>query len=229
MEVGMKNKYLIYMAAFLIFGIADLFYLNSKVIPSLWSEKKLTAESTSTKENVAETDNLAAREANPPVIAPEKDNDSANIKSEAKESYSSESLQQIDKSYEKDKRKNENKSAQPELAMKMVVRFKMGEHKLGLNYRKMLLLKLKQVAPDKNVFVKIDGHTDRRTTANFDNQRLSQQRADYVADLLIEQGILEDHITAIGHGDSQPLDSKDTPEAYAKNRRAEIKFFEDKP
>jgi outer membrane protein OmpA-like peptidoglycan-associated protein len=226
----MKNKYLIYMAAFLIFGIADLFYLNSKVIPSLWSEKKLPAELTSTKENVEDTDSLAARETSPPVITPEKDNNSTNnIKAEAKESFSSKPFQQSDKSYEKDKSKNENKSAQPELLMNMVVRFKIGEHKLGSNYRKKLLLKLKKVEIDKDVFVTIDGHTDRRTTANFDNQRLSQQRADYIAALLEQQGILENHITAIGHGDSQPLDSNDTPEAYQKNRRAEIKFFKDKP
>ena len=225
----MKNKYLIYMAAFLIFGIADLLYLNSKVIPSLWPQKQLTAELTSTKENVEATDNLAAGEANPPTITPEKDNYPPNIKTEAKESHSSDSFKQSDKSYQKDKRKNEQKSAQPELLMNMVVRFKIGEHKLGPNYRKMLLLKLKKAALDKNVFVTIDGHTDRRTTANFDNQRLSQQRADYIAALLKQQGISENHITAIGHGDSQPLDSNDTPEAYQKNRRAEIKFFKDKP
>ena len=226
----MKNRYLIYMTAFLILGIADLFYLNSKVIPSLWPEKKLMAELTSTKENVKETDNLAARQANPPVITPEKGNHSTNnIKAEAKESYSSKPFKQSDKSYEKDKSKNEKKNAQPELLMNIVVRFKIGEHKLDQNYRKMLLLKLKKVALDKNVFVTIDGHTDRRTTANFDNQRLSQQRADYIGAFLKQQGILENHITAIGHGDSQPLDSNDTPEAYQKNRRAEIKFFKDKP
>lgn len=225
----MKNKYLIYMAAFLIFGVADLFYINSKVIPSLWPEKKSTAESTSTKENVKERDSLAAREANPPVITQKKDNHSTKIKAEAKESFSSESFQQIDKSNEEDKSKIEKKSAHSESVMDIVVQFEIGEHKLRPNYRKRLLLKLKKVAPDKNVFVTIDGHTDRRTTANFDNQRLSQQRADYVAALLKQQGILENHITAIGHGDSQPLDSNDTPEAYAKNRRAEIKFFKDKP
>jgi chemotaxis protein MotB len=32
------------------------------------------------------------------------------------------------------------------------------------------------------------------------------------------------HLAATGFGDNQPLDTADTPEAYAKNRRIELRL-----
>ena len=49
-------------------------------------------------------------------------------------------------------------------------------------------------------------------------------RAITVVKLLIADGVPADHLAATGFGDNQPLDSADTPEAYAKNRRIELRL-----
>lgn len=36
----MKNAYLVCMLAFLGLGLADLFYLNSRILPAIWTEDK---------------------------------------------------------------------------------------------------------------------------------------------------------------------------------------------
>ena len=41
---------------------------------------------------------------------------------------------------------------------------------------------------------------------------------------LITQGFLAEHLAATGFGENQPVDPADTPEAYAKNRRIEIRL-----
>ena len=65
----------------------------------------------------------------------------------------------------------------------------------------------------------------RSTTARFaSNWELSAARAISVVKFLITQGIPADHLAATGFGEYQPVDPGDTPEAYAKNRRIEIRL-----
>jgi chemotaxis protein MotB len=42
--------------------------------------------------------------------------------------------------------------------------------------------------------------------------------------LLIASGVPADRLAATGFGDNQPLDPSDTPDAYAKNRRIELRL-----
>ncbi|MGA9341393.1 MAG: peptidoglycan -binding protein [Rhodanobacteraceae bacterium] len=75
--------------------------------------------------------------------------------------------------------------------------------------------------------LRIDGHTDRRPihTAQFpSNWELSTARAVAIVKYLVVQGIPADRLSANGFGQFQPLDKADTPEAYAKNRRIEIRL-----
>ena len=76
---------------------------------------------------------------------------------------------------------------------------------------------------DKNPEVKvtITGHTDNVGNA-ASNMRLSQNRANNIKKMLVEKGIPANRITTIGKGESQPIESNDTPEGRAKNRRIEI-------
>jgi type VI secretion system protein ImpK len=74
--------------------------------------------------------------------------------------------------------------------------------------------------------IRIVGHTDStplRSTIKFkDNQDLSEQRARAVAVLLVS-GISDPRrLTTQGLADTAPLDTANTPEAKAKNRRVEI-------
>ncbi|MGR3792935.1 OmpA family protein [Vannielia sp. SX4] len=69
--------------------------------------------------------------------------------------------------------------------------------------------------------VEVAGHTDSVGKAS-DNQRLSERRAQSVADYLIENGIAPERLTAKGYGEEKPVASNDTAEGKGKNRRIEF-------
>ncbi|WP_101067219.1 OmpA family protein [Roseovarius salinarum] len=73
--------------------------------------------------------------------------------------------------------------------------------------------------PDSTV--QVIGHTDNTGEAAY-NQRLSERRANAVADLLMEGGVAFGRIDAFGRGEDQPVASNLTPEGRARNRRVEI-------
>jgi len=73
--------------------------------------------------------------------------------------------------------------------------------------------------------VEVRGHTDGRGDAKT-NQQLSQKRAESVVKALVELGIDEDRLTAIGLGDKEPIASNDTEAGRAKNRRVEFHVVE---
>ncbi len=71
----------------------------------------------------------------------------------------------------------------------------------------------------KDVDVVIEGHTDSTGPAAY-NQKLSQRRANAVADVLVnEHGIDRARLQAKGFGESDPIASNDTAEGRAENRR----------
>ena len=67
----------------------------------------------------------------------------------------------------------------------------------------------------------IDGYTDNSGNAAH-NLALSQQRADAVKAQLVSMGINASRLTTKGFGDTNPVDSNDTPEGKANNRRVEF-------
>jgi outer membrane protein OmpA-like peptidoglycan-associated protein len=69
--------------------------------------------------------------------------------------------------------------------------------------------------------ISVEGHTD-AIGSHEANQRLSEQRAGSVRDYLVDQGVPDGRITAIGFGKTQPKASNDTPEGRQINRRVEI-------
>jgi chemotaxis protein MotB len=86
----------------------------------------------------------------------------------------------------------------------------------------------KEIPPDVNWILRVDGHADRQPLDGFgrftSNWELSAGRAITVVKLLIADGISPSRLAATGFADYQPLDPADTPEAYAKNRRIEIRL-----
>jgi outer membrane protein OmpA-like peptidoglycan-associated protein len=72
-------------------------------------------------------------------------------------------------------------------------------------------------------FVDVIGHTDNVGSAEF-NQRLSEQRAQTVADFLIGRGVIRERVVSYGFGLTQPIASNATEEGRARNRRVEIKI-----
>ena len=55
-------------------------------------------------------------------------------------------------------------------------------------------------------------------------QRLSQERANSVANYLIQSGVGGNRISAVGFGPSNPVASNATPEGRAQNRRVEVQI-----
>jgi outer membrane protein OmpA-like peptidoglycan-associated protein len=71
------------------------------------------------------------------------------------------------------------------------------------------------------VKLEIGGHTDATGDA-AKNQTLSQARADAVKKVLVDNGIEAARLTTKGYGAAKPVDSNDTPEGRANNRRVEF-------
>jgi outer membrane protein OmpA-like peptidoglycan-associated protein len=69
--------------------------------------------------------------------------------------------------------------------------------------------------------VTIHGHTD-DAGADDVNMALSWKRAEAVRDRLISLGVPADRLTAIGHGETQPVMAGTSAAARAKNRRVEF-------
>jgi outer membrane protein OmpA-like peptidoglycan-associated protein len=64
--------------------------------------------------------------------------------------------------------------------------------------------------------IRIEGHTDQSGPAEY-NQKLSERRAESVKRALIQMGVIEERIQAVGFGETQPISSDPS-----QNRRVEI-------
>jgi chemotaxis protein MotB len=87
----------------------------------------------------------------------------------------------------------------------------------------------KQVPPDIPWVIRVDGHTDQRpiNTPQFpSNWALSSARAIAVVQAMVARGVQPQHLVAAGFGEFQPLDNGTTEEAFARNRRIELKLTE---
>lgn len=73
-----------------------------------------------------------------------------------------------------------------------------------------------------NVRVELDGHTDSIGSDEY-NQKLSERRAQIVYDYLTSHGVNASQISGVkGFGESNPIDTNDTKEGRARNRRTEL-------
>jgi chemotaxis protein MotB len=88
----------------------------------------------------------------------------------------------------------------------------------------------KQIPPEINWVLRVDGHTDTRALgANSQfksNWELSSARAISVVQYLISRGVPPQRLVAAGFGEFQPIDSGTTDEAFSHNRRIELKLTE---
>ncbi|MEE8556578.1 MAG: OmpA family protein [Myxococcota bacterium] len=73
--------------------------------------------------------------------------------------------------------------------------------------------------------VRIEGHTDRVPISTLEfpsNWELSCGRAARVLRFLVDEGLDPERMSAVGVGSQQPIESNDSPEGRARNRRIEI-------
>ena len=69
--------------------------------------------------------------------------------------------------------------------------------------------------------IEVAGHTD-STGARAYNMTLSERRAGSVVSYLSGRGIARERMIAVGAGPDHPIDTNDTAEGRAQNRRVEI-------
>lgn len=72
----------------------------------------------------------------------------------------------------------------------------------------------------------IGGHTDNTGTAEY-NLGLSARRAQTVHDFLASKGIAVSRMTVKGYGETSPVETNDTVEGRAANRRVSLRVVED--
>jgi OOP family OmpA-OmpF porin len=77
---------------------------------------------------------------------------------------------------------------------------------------------------EPDVRFEIAGHTDGDGSDEY-NDRLSQARANSVLRFLTGRGIAAERMSAHGYGERQPIDTNDTADGRARNRRVEFRFL----
>jgi len=69
--------------------------------------------------------------------------------------------------------------------------------------------------------IRVEGFTDNRGSKEV-NEKLSNDRAETVANWLADHGVEHDRLSSKGYGDRRPVASNSTAEGRAKNRRVEL-------
>jgi len=84
-----------------------------------------------------------------------------------------------------------------------------------------------EIPPDLHWVLRVDGHTDPQPVKGgqfSSNWELSAARAITVVKLLIADGVPADHLAATAFGEYQPFAPGETQDAYAKDRRIELRL-----
>jgi peptidoglycan-associated lipoprotein len=76
-----------------------------------------------------------------------------------------------------------------------------------------------------NVYVVIEGHTDERASASY-NQALGMRRANFVRSFLVKNGADLNRIYTVSRGKEQPLAQGHDPETWKANRRSEFRIYQ---
>jgi outer membrane protein OmpA-like peptidoglycan-associated protein len=102
------------------------------------------------------------------------------------------------------------------------IEFQSGVATIVLNDKsKKILAQLVQIMKDNAEITKlrIEGNTDNAgEDKNFDNMKLSRERAQSIADHLTKNGIDAGRLVVVGYGSTHPLAANDTKEHMALNR-----------
>ncbi|MDB6445518.1 Outer membrane protein OmpA [Pseudomonas sp. NFACC32-1] len=107
------------------------------------------------------------------------------------------------------------------------VLFDTGEAELKSSANRVVLKIVQFLQLNPKRVVRIEGYTD-STGGKQENLKLSRDRAQSVADVLVDLGIDEKRIQVEGYGDQFPVDVNATERGRAQNRRVEIVFSDEK-
>jgi OOP family OmpA-OmpF porin len=91
-------------------------------------------------------------------------------------------------------------------------------------YEDFLRKMVRVVKSHSDLRIKVTGHTD-AVGSDIYNIDLSQRRAKAITDFFIQCGLDEDRIEIDFKGESNPVDTNNTPEGKQKNRRVDFSFI----
>ncbi|MDF1549059.1 MAG: OmpA family protein [Bacteroidales bacterium] len=103
--------------------------------------------------------------------------------------------------------------------------FELNEYKLKQESFSELNRLITFIKKNPEMIIEIAGHTDDTGTEEH-NKKLSQQRADAVCNYLISKGVVRNKLIAVGYGETKPIETNETEEGKAKNRRVEFKVLQ---
>lgn len=111
-------------------------------------------------------------------------------------------------------------------ALFRAVHFETDEHVLRDKNEISALMQLASyLKKNPNVYVAIEGHTDERASASY-NQALGMRRANFVRSFLVKNGADLNRIYTISRGKEQPLAQGHGPEDWRINRRSEFRIYQ---
>lgn len=113
------------------------------------------------------------------------------------------------------------------LSMPVEILFDFDSSKVKEGVKESLNTLGKALAENKDIKLKIDGHTDYIGTEQY-NLNLSLKRANSIKNYLIGRGVSANNISIEGYGKQNPVANNSTEAGRAKNRREEFIISRDK-
>ncbi len=101
------------------------------------------------------------------------------------------------------------------------VHFDFDESAIRPDAERVLLQKVEVLRASPDVELRLEGHTDERGSAEY-NQALGSRRAQAVLDFLTQHGLPEARFVTTSYGEERPLVAQSSESAWAQNRRVEF-------
>lgn len=116
----------------------------------------------------------------------------------------------------------QDREVEGELAM--VVYFDFDQSELRAEYADLLAQHARRLADNPRINVRLEGHADERGSREY-NIGLGERRSQAVRRMLLIQGARAGQISTVSFGEERPAALGSDEEAYALNRRVEIKYL----
>jgi peptidoglycan-associated lipoprotein len=107
--------------------------------------------------------------------------------------------------------------------MENIIYFDFDQSELRPEYGDLLARHAQNLANNANLKVRLEGHADERGSREY-NIGLGERRSQSVRRMLLIQGAAADQISTVSFGEERPAALGSDEEAYAQNRRVEIKY-----
>jgi peptidoglycan-associated lipoprotein len=104
-----------------------------------------------------------------------------------------------------------------------IIYFDFDQSELRPEYGDLLARHAQQLANNSRMQVRLEGHADERGSREY-NIGLGERRSQSVRRMLLIQGASAEQISTVSFGEERPAELGSDEEAYAQNRRVEIKY-----